>query len=68
MDAFCSQDFGRVSKMTFGTGREQNSVGAKFLQPHLEKVLFQDQSDMCIQAAVCRAANLLGHTSLAKEY
>ena len=68
IDAFCSKDFGRVCKMTFGRGREQNPGGAKFLQPQLEKVLFQDRSDMCIQAAVCNAVNLLGHTCLAKEY
>ena len=66
--AFCSKDFGRVCKMTFGLDREQNPGGAKFLQPQLEKFLFQDRSCMCIQAAYCNAVNLLGHTSLAKEY
>ena len=40
----------------------------EILQPYLEKVLFQDRSDMTIPAAICDAVNLLGDTSLADEY
>ncbi|CDF39433.1 unnamed protein product [Chondrus crispus] len=68
IDRFCTDQKGKSLKMIHGCSRAVNPRTKIYRVSTHGTVRFQDNSDMCIPAAVCNDLQLLGSPNLAVKY